>query len=328
MSSKPSLSAWGHSCGPRASSLKRNESTQTSLHCEVPLDVGRNTTGDCWMLLFCLVYVQKKICNPFLVKLSPFFERRFHVAWADLDITYHLRMSLHSQSSCLHLQALRLQVCTIPLAALGILTLQQYHELQKCTAPPLARSSYLLQWERAALPQNAVWREIAGLSTNEQTVIQTQNLHLRKWYQCHLVTFRLVDSSSKSYVNWNASLLSWSPTSELLQPWFRASCEVKWLKMKIVSNLAKVKGSWARSDQKLIHNQICNESKVFLVVPARVTSHDSKGTTCALCTVCAIKPHNAKEEFLTRLSSDMRLLCKLLCFHCALSFCSYRYGAV
>lgn len=153
MSSKPSLSAWGHSCGPRASSLKRDESTQTSLYCEVPsanalpLDAGRNTTGDCWMLSFCLVYVQKKICNPFLVKLSPFFERRFHVAWADLGITYHLKMSLHSQSSCLRLQALRLQVCTIPLAALGILTLQQYHTLQKCTPPPLARSAYLLQWE-------------------------------------------------------------------------------------------------------------------------------------------------------------------------------------
>lgn len=101
-----------------------------------------------------------------------------------------------------------------------------------------------------------------------------------------------------------------------------------WLKMKVMSNLAKVKGSWACSDQKLIQNQICNEPKVSLVVLARVTSHDSKHTPCTLCTVSAIKPHDATEGFLTCLSSDMRLPYKWQCFNCALSFCSYRYGTV
>lgn len=170
-------------------------------------------------------------------------------------------MSIHSQSSCLCLQALRLQVCTIPMAALGIFTLQQYHKLQKQTSPPLARSAYLLQWECVAFPQKAVWREIAGLSTNKQTAIQTQNLHLRKWYQCHLITFRLAYSSSNVLCKLECltKLVTYIRTS--LQPWFSASCEVMWLKMKAVSNLAKVKCSWAHSDQELIQNQICNEPR-------------------------------------------------------------------
>lgn len=105
-----------------------------------------------------VLLMYKKICNPFLSKAFSIFLREgfFHVAWADLNITYHLGMSIHSQSSCLCLQALRLQVCTIAMAALGILTLQQYHKLQKQTSPPLARSAYLLQWECVAFPQKAV----------------------------------------------------------------------------------------------------------------------------------------------------------------------------
>lgn len=248
--------------------------------------------GDCWMLSFCLVYVHKKICNPFLSKaFSIFWEKvSCSLGWS----WYHISSDDVPTLPILLPLPPSTEVTGVPLGALGILTLQRYHKLQTQTLPPLARWAYLLQWECAAFPQKAVWREITGLSTNEQTVIQMQNFHLRKWYPCHLST-----ALQTSYASWNAFLLSWSPTSAILQPWFRASCEVMWLNMKVVSNLAKVKGPWAWNDQKLIQKQICNEPKVSLVVLARVTSHDSKHTPCALCTVRIVKPHDATEGFLT-----------------------------